>query len=169
VRWRCFPLHPEVPEEGISIARLFNKSDEEVKLMGESLAQTAKRFGVSLGPIKNTFNTRLAQEVGVWAQQQGKGHEFHMEAFKAFFNDGKNLASKDVLMGLAESVGLSKPEASDVIEKRLFSDEVDKDWELAAEMAIQVVPTLTINGMKQGGAQPYEQILNFVRRAGNII
>jgi predicted DsbA family dithiol-disulfide isomerase len=92
-----------------------------------------------------------------------------MEAFRAYFQDGKNLARKTILTGIAESAGLSTSEALEVIDNRLFKEEVDKDWALAKELGIQAVPTISINSLRLVGAQPYEKIFDFIRRAGNII
>jgi len=105
----------------------------------------------------------MAQEVGLWAAEQGKGDLFHKAAFKAYMVDEQNIALKDVLLKLVESAGLSATEADAVIDKRTFKDAVDKDWELSRRMRITAVPTLAINGMLLGGAQPYEQIVRFVK------
>ena len=112
-----------------------------------------------------TYNTRLAQEVGLWAAEQGRGEPFHLAAFKAYFAEGLNLASKGVLLGVVESAGLPSEEAGEVMEKRLFSGAVDRDWALARELNITAVPTFILGGKRLVGAQPYEELVRFVRSA----
>ncbi len=109
-----------------------------------------------------TYNTRLAQELGLWAAEQGRGEPFHLAAFEAYFVEGKNLASREVLLSLAGSAGLPGQEASEVIEDRTFRDAVDEDWALARKLAITAVPTFVLDGRRLVGAQPYEELVRFV-------
>jgi predicted DsbA family dithiol-disulfide isomerase len=160
--WRCFPLHPEIPYEGILLSELFNQPALNIEPFIQNIQQTAFQLGLPLSPLKKTFNTRLAQEVGLWAAEQGKGDLFHMAAFKAYFVDEQNLALKDVLMDLVESVGLPSTKADEIIEKRVFRDAVDQDWALSRRMNITAVPTLMLGGKQLVGAQPYEQMARFV-------
>lgn len=122
------------------------------------LKATAAKFGLALGDLKMTYNSRLAQEVGLWAQTKCHGHQFHMEAFKAYFVEGKNIAQKDVLLNLIESSGLDCKEGKKVIEKREFSDAVDSDWELSKAKGVTAVPSFFIGLDRLVGAQPYEAL-----------
>jgi predicted DsbA family dithiol-disulfide isomerase len=106
VRWRAFPLHPETPEAGLPMkeiyaARMINMPQAMVRLK-----RVAEELGLPLGERKKTYNSRLAQELGKWAETQGKGNEFHDAVFRAYFADGKNIAKTGVLAGLAKTVGL---------------------------------------------------------------
>lgn len=145
------------------LAQLFHRHPSEIEKWTRSFQQTASQLGLPFGLRQKTFNTRLAQEVGLWAEEQAKGHAFHMAAFKAYFVDEQNLAQKDVLLNMAESVGLSAAEADEVIEKRTFRDAVDKDWALARELNITAVPTLVNGANKLVGDQPYEKMLRFMK------
>ena len=75
----------------------------------------------------------MAQELGLWADSQGKGAAFHFAAFKAYFAEGKNIAYPDVLIGLADAVGLSASQAEAILSERQFRSAVDADWALAKE------------------------------------
>ncbi len=68
------------------------------------LKQKATELGLPFGDRKRTYNSRLAQELGLWAESKDRGDAFHMAAFKAYFVDGKNLAQKEVLVDLALAV-----------------------------------------------------------------
>ena len=146
IKWRAFPLHPDTPEQGRTLEELFKHKGipVDVDKMMEQLKTTAAKFGVALGDRKMTYNSRLAQEVGLWAETKGRGHEFHMEAFKAYFVEGKNIAEKDVLLNLIERSGLDPKEGESVIDKRKFSAAVDSDWELSRKAGITAVPTLFV-------------------------
>ena len=122
------------------------------------LKATAAKFGLVLGDRKMTYNSRLAQEVGLWAQTKGHGHQFHMEAFRAYFAEGKNIAQKNVLLNLIEHSGLDCQEGQKIIETREFSDAVDSDWELSKAKGVTAVPSFFIGLDRLVGAQPYEAL-----------
>ena len=126
------------------------------------LKQVARQEGLPFGDRTHTYNSRLAQELGKWAEEQEKGDVFHDTAFKTYFVHGKNIAQTPVLVELAESSGLDGDEARDVIEARTFMDAVDDDWTLARSLGITAVPTFYLSGQHLVGAQPYEMLEQFV-------
>ncbi len=128
------------------------------------LKATAASFGLSLGDRKMTYNSRLAQEIGLWAETKGLGHKFHMEAFIAYFADGRNIAQKEVLLDLIKRSGLDPEEGKVVIDKRIFSDAVDSDWELSQRAGITAVPTFRMGLDKIVGSQPYEALKKMVEK-----
>ncbi len=132
--------------------------------MMAKLKTTADKLGLELGDRKKTYNSRLAQELGLWAETQGKGHAFHLAAFRAYFVAGKNIADKDVLLDLSESVGLPEDKAREVIDHRTFSDAVDQDWELSRKKGVNAVPTFFMGLDRLVGAQPYEVLDKMVAR-----
>ncbi len=133
------------------------------------LKTTAERYGLPMGLRKTTFNSRLAQEVGLWADTRGRGHAFHTAAFQAYFVDGRNLASKEVILDLAARSGLDRSEAAAVIEDRSFSRAVDLDWDLARQKGVTAVPTFFFGSGRLVGAHPYEALLRLVEKTGGIV
>ncbi len=164
VRWRTFPLHPETPEDGQLLEDLFRTTPEKIKGMVAHLKNMAEELGLPFGARSKTYNSRLAQELGLWAEDQGKGDLFHMAAFHAYFADGANLARKPVLLKLVRDVGLSEEQADQVISNRSYKDKVDKDWADSRFMGIDAVPTLIMGQHKLVGAQSYsalEELVSF--------
>ena len=159
-------MNPEIPEPGMTLTELFRQKGQDVDIhqVMTRLKKTAADLGLPMGDRHNIYNTRLAQEVGLWAQSSGKGHAFHNAVFQAVFVDDQNLAEKTVLMDLAETVGLDSTVAETVINDRLFSDAVDADWHLAQEQEISVVPTLVMGTEKLVGARPYGSMEKLVAR-----
>ncbi|ACN17337.1 conserved hypothetical protein [Desulforapulum autotrophicum HRM2] len=128
------------------------------------LRTTASRLGLAMGRRKMTYNSRLAQEVGLWAETRGRGHQFHMEAFKAYFVDGKNIAERQVLLDLIKGADLDPREGASIIDQRRFSAAVDADWELSKKAGITAVPTFRLGLDKLVGAQPYEVLARLVEK-----
>ena len=162
VIWRAFPLHPDTPEEGLSLEELFKGRLIDINDAMERLKKTAEELGLPLSERKKTFNSRLAQELGKWAESEGRGDDCHNAIFKAYFVDGKNIAKMGILIELAENMGLSSKIAQEVLEKRSFKGEVDQDWSLANSKGIRAVPTFVFNDKILVGAQPYDNMRKFI-------
>ncbi len=126
------------------------------------LQATAKELGLPFGPRSTTYNSRLAQELGLWAEDQGTGEPFHMAAFHAYFADGLNIAKIPVLLELARKVGLSEKEAKNVLTQRSYKEKVDKDWADSRFKSINAVPTFVMGHHKLVGAQSYAALVDLI-------
>jgi predicted DsbA family dithiol-disulfide isomerase len=122
--------------------------------------------GLPYGQRTKTFNSRLAQELGKWADAQPGGAGIHDALFRAYFVDGKNIGSIDTLVEIAQSLGLPGDEARQVLETRHFQNAVNADWERSRAFGITGVPTFVANGRGVVGAQPYETLERLVMLAG---
>jgi predicted DsbA family dithiol-disulfide isomerase len=163
VKWLAFPLHPETPDEGVDLADLFKGRDFDIDAMMKKLKSVADSFGLPLSNRKRTYNSRLAQELGKWAEEEGRGDAFHTSMFQAYFVDGKNLAKIDILVDIVEGLSMDGEAARSALEKRLYKDAVDQDWQESYARGITAVPTFMAKGMRLVGAQSYtalEKLIN---------
>jgi predicted DsbA family dithiol-disulfide isomerase len=126
------------------------------------LMQVARDLGLPFGDRKMTYNSRPAQELGKWAEQQGKGDAFHDAVFRAYFADGRNIADPNILADIAVSTGLDAREAHDMLAARTFKEDVDTDWARAYESKVTAVPTFLMNGQTLVGAQPFNALANLM-------
>jgi len=157
-----FPLHPETPMEGRSVAEMYAKRGMDPKAMYERMKGLMDGEGLPYGQRANTYNSRRAQELGKWADTQPGGAAIHDALYRAYFVDNHNIADIDVLVGIAESVGLSGEVARKVIEDGSFSDAVDADWEKSRRYGVTGVPTFVAGNHGVVGAQPYEAIAHLL-------
>ncbi len=163
-RWTVFPLHPETPPEGMELARLFAGRERVISEMRERLTRHAAAEGLPpLAPRTHTYNSRLAQELGKWAELRGLGGPYRRAVFQAYFGDGVNTAQVEELVRICEAVGLPEDEARAVIAARDFAAAVDADWQRARELRITAVPTHLHGGRRLEGFTPYD---DFVRLIG---
>lgn len=165
IQWVHFPLHPETPDEGRSLEDLFAGRGYDVAAMQAQMKERMAAEGLDYSSRTMTYNSRLAQEVGKWAETQPGGEAIHDAMFRAYFVDTKNLALPDVLVEIAESVGLSGEETREVVETRSFKEAVDADWARAHQHGITGVPTFLAGGYGVVGAQPYEMLDKLVTEA----
>jgi predicted DsbA family dithiol-disulfide isomerase len=166
IRWRAFPLHPETPEEGVTLEELFAGRNMDIPSAMARLKKVAKELDLPWGERKKSYNSRLAQELGKWAEAKGKGDEYHDAVFRAYFVDGKNIANPDVLLGLVKAMGLPENEAGEALQMRAFKESVDSDWILVDKLGITSVPTFVVDGGAVAGAQPYEVLEQFLLDKG---
>ncbi len=159
VKFTHFPLHPETPAEGKRRAPVPARDERMNALMRqEGLAYNAAR--------DMTYNSRLAQELAHWAESRGKGYEIHDPLFRAYFVETKNIGDPEVLVEVAEKIGLPADEAREALAGRSFKEAVDRDWRRSAELGVTAVPTFVIGDYGLVGAQPYDQLEKLVRKAG---
>ena len=166
VEWVHFPLHPDTPAEGRALADLFaGRSAEQRKAMHAQMKARMDAEGLPYGERTMTYNSRLAQELGKWADTQPGGEAIHDALFRAYFVEARDISQPAVLLEIAQQVGLSVDGARAVLEKRTFKAAVDADWKLSREYGITGVPTFVAGGHGVVGAQPYEALEELVRKA----
>ena len=165
IEWVHFPLHPETPPEGRSLAELFAGRNVDRQAMHAQMKARMTAEGLPYGDRTMTYNSRLAQELGKWADTQPGGEALHDALFRAYFVEARDISRPEVLLEIAEKIGLPVDVAREVIEHRTFKDAVDADWKLSREYGITGVPTFVIGRYGVVGAQPYETIEQLVQKA----
>ena len=162
-----FPLHADTPAEGVSLDVLFagSKAEEraarQVRMKGLMDAE-----GLPYGERTHTYNSRLAQELGKWADTQQGGSALHDAIYKAYFVEGRNIGDLETLVDLAQSVGLSADAARKVLTERSFKAAIDEDWSSSRQAGVTGVPTFASGGYGVVGAQPYEVLEKLMAAVG---
>jgi predicted DsbA family dithiol-disulfide isomerase len=134
--------------------------------MKARLMQVAREEGLPLGHRDKTYNSRLAQELGKWAESKGRGKAYHDAMFRAYFAEGRNIGKISELLALAGSLSLPVEEARKVLEERSFKDLVDADWQRSYRMGVHAVPTFLMAGQFLVGAVPYETLEKLLMDCG---
>ena len=160
-----FPLHPETPAEGKSLKELFAGRNYDIDARQAEMGARMAAEGLPYGNRTMTYNSRLAQELGKWADTQPGGEAIHDALFRAYFVDGKNIGDVDVLIDIARGVGLDEAKAREVLEQRTFKAAIDADWAKSRAYGVTGVPTFVAGGYGVVGAQPYEALEQLVLEA----
>jgi predicted DsbA family dithiol-disulfide isomerase len=168
VEYVHFPLHPETPAEGRALLDLFGGEAARPRLEASRarLKARAQAEGLEMGEREMTYNSRLAQELGTWAEEQGRGSKFHDLAYRAYFVEGRNIGDVEVLLELAEAAELDADAARVVLTERTHRANVDADWARSRLAEVTGVPTFVAGGDRVVGAQPYEVLEELVLAAG---
>jgi predicted DsbA family dithiol-disulfide isomerase len=161
-----FPLHPETPVEGRSMAELYAGRNVDPEAMYARMKGLMDAEGLPYGRRTHSYNSRLAQELGEWADTQPGGEAIHDALYRAYFVDSRNIGDPEILVEIAQSVGLSSEEARAVLSERRFKDAVDADWAKSHAYGVTGVPTFVAARYGVVGAQPYEVLEQLLDKAG---
>jgi predicted DsbA family dithiol-disulfide isomerase len=154
----------------LALADLFAGRGLDIKAMHAQMKARMDAEGLPYGERTHTYNSRLSQELGKWADTQPGGEAFHDAMFRAYFVEGRDISQPAVLLEIAQSVGLPVDAAREVLEKRTFKAAVDADWKLSRQYGVTGVPTFVVGRRGVVGAQPYEaleQLVNKVKAEGD--
>ena len=167
VRWIAFPLHIEIPDEGVTLEQLFPGGMYNFKEAEQRQEDFALKEGLPWSEgVGMVYNSTHAQVLTKWAEAEGRGDAFHEAAFKAAFVDRLNIAEISVLRKMAEASGLDPDNVENALQDKAYTDSVNSDWEYCRQRGITAVPTFSIEGRSTSGAQPYDTLRELVTGTG---
>ena len=152
--WKSFELHPEAPADGIPPS-MFYQNNPNLKRISENAQQLAANANLQLGDHVIYSNSRLALELGEFAEQWGKGEAFRTVIFDAYFQRIQDMGDEAVLLDVAEEIGLPREEAAKCLSERTMKACVELQTQEARGYGITGVPTFIIGKYMVVGAQPY--------------
>jgi predicted DsbA family dithiol-disulfide isomerase len=113
VRYRSFLLNPDLPPQGVDrreyLERKFGGSHQYDRI-AEALTYTGKGEGITfaLDRIKRTPNSANSHRLVRLAHTLGRQHEAVELLFTAFFERGLDVGNVEVLIRLAEEIGIER-------------------------------------------------------------
>ena len=167
LQWTVFPLHPETPDEGRELSDLFAAQMDVPKVMAR-LKDLAGTLGLPFATRTHTYNSRRAQELGKWAEIQGRGDAFRKAVFRSYFAEGRNIASLDELTTICRALDLSVSDALQVLDGSDFAAAVDSDWERARNIGVTSVPTHIYENRILVGFQDYSAFQQLVKTSPDL-
>ncbi len=169
ISWKPYELHPEIPQEGydkkLYIQQKFGSSDgisryDEITKIGESL-----NFNFNFSKTERIPNTFMAHRLLWKSEEYNLQTELSEALFTAYFTDGLDIGSKEILAEISESLGMNKNEILNFLDSSEGGQET-ADLEMNfIEKSIGAVPTYFINDkyIIQGGQEP-ETFVSFLRK-----
>jgi predicted DsbA family dithiol-disulfide isomerase len=165
LHFQPFELNPQMAPEGEdTIEHLSHKygigaaeiarNQENIRARGAAVG-----FTFELGARKRIYNTFDAHRLLHWAGTLGVGQQLALKQalLKAYFTDGLDPSSHDVLVRVAVSVGLDAAQAREVLARDTYADDVRAAEQFYAERGIHSVPAVIIDDTHLiSGGQPPE-------------
>jgi len=97
-------IHPETPTCGLDLSQYIPQTNE----MYQQLRDRGKQYGINFCDLKVLVNSRKALIIGEYAKTLKKNEEYTNEIFKAYFEECQDIAKKEVIVAVAEKIGLIK-------------------------------------------------------------
>jgi predicted DsbA family dithiol-disulfide isomerase len=157
----AFELHPGIPLEGQPVPW----RPERLAAARSQFEQAADAEGLPHGQRTHWYNSVPAHEASLWADDHGKGEDFRHGVYRAYFADTLNIASTDVLTGLAEELGLPSDELRAALTEGRYRAAVDDQFNRARSLGITGVPAYVAGSYLMVGAQPYEVFCQLIETA----
>ena len=146
-------LRPDTPKEGLLRQPRSGESEDE---LSEPIRSQVREANLIMRPPQVTPNTLFALEATEYAQQHGKFMEFHHAAYKAYWEDRKDLGQLDVLAEVARSVSLDADEMINCLTAHELSSKVMGQYQEAMQYGIRGIPTFVVGNLLFTGAHPYD-------------
>lgn len=121
---------------------LLMKNYERIEGLGEE-------YGIVYNNKRNKFNTHRLLLAGLYAKKEAKEFQFSREAFKAIFEEGKNVAEAVVVNEIALNAGLNIVEMNNCIDSDSSKEDMEKAKELASVYEVESVPTFIVDDKKK--------------------
>lgn len=169
LRFRPYLLHPHVPEEGIDSRTLMrSKFGSDSPKVFRRVEQVAREAGLELrfDLVKRVPDTTAAHCLIDWASAEGKGEAVAVALFGAYFQQGLDLGSYEVLADIAESCGLAREAVFQRLEAREDRERIRAEADANREEGVTGVPFFRV-GKKFfiPGAQDPKTILKVLDKA----
>lgn len=169
--YKSYQLDPTTPVDSNvtvyeSLAKKYGMSLEKAQEMTEGVTARAKEVGLNYD-FSNLMeeNTLKAHRLVKWAEQQGDVTALVESLLHSHFIEGKRIGQDEVLLTIAEQVGLQREEVAKVLVADTFKDEVEADIQEGQQLGVRGVPFFVLN-RKYGisGAQPQQVFEETLRK-----
>jgi predicted DsbA family dithiol-disulfide isomerase len=171
IRFQPFELNPQMPEEGQDITEhiveKYGITPAQVEQNREAIRARGAEVGFvfSMDKRSRIYNTFDAHRLLHWAGLEGRQRALKHALFRAYFTEGENPASHEVLVRLAREAGLDPSRAREILSSNAYADDTREQQRLYLEQGIHSVPAAIVNDryLIQGG-QPVEAFEQALRR-----
>lgn len=175
--WHSYELNPDLPLKPINksiyefIASQYNITAEQQKENMDKIASIGKSVSLDFDFDKVVVaNTSLALQLVKLAARHNLANEAEEALFEAYFSLGKDISDKDILMNIANHLGLPEAETFDLLEKgNLYEKEVKEDTLYSEkELNLEYIPFYRFNGQFFiQGSVTIEEYLDILNKAYN--
>lgn len=156
IEWMPFELDPNAPLEGMDLFNVYPK--EYVVKSINYLSRLGEDLGIVYNNVNGKFNTRRAHLAGYYAKDENKYNEYSKAVFKAYFGDKLNIADKNVINEITNSIGLDVKQMNDAVDSGIYDERLMEDYKLASKYKVTSVPTFIINeNVRISGIKEYNE------------
>lgn len=129
-------------------------------------ARAATEAGLEVGERAHWYDSMPGHQAAEWAQEQGAGDPFRRSVFRAYFVHDQNIASHEVLAGLASDLALDADDLRGALAEERYRQRVAAQYERARDLGVTAVPTFVAGRHAVIGAHPYEAFRQLMAAVG---
>lgn len=176
IHFQPFELNPRMAPEGQDIgehlAQKYGSTPAQTQSNREAIRARGQAvgFNFSMEQRSRIYNTFDAHRLLHWAEMEGRQLALKEALFKAYFTDGQDPSSHELLVRVAGEVGLDVQHAKSILASNEFAVEVREREQFYQGQGIDSVPAIIINDRHLiSGGQPvevFEQALRQIAAAG---
>ncbi|WP_282129954.1 DsbA family oxidoreductase [Roseobacter litoralis] len=162
IEWHPFQLNPEMPRDGMDrrayLEGKFGGKEGAVRAYAP-VVENAKAAGLEIDfeAMKRTPNTIDAHRLIHWAGIEGRQTAAVSALFKAYFKEGRDIGSAEVLGDIADSIGMDAAVIAKLLKSDADIDDIKTRDAHSRSMGVTSVPTFVVAGKHAvPGAQPAE-------------
>jgi predicted DsbA family dithiol-disulfide isomerase len=172
-----FELNPGMPEQGVGAVEYmttkYGLSEEQLEQNRARIAERGAAEGFSFGRRDHIWNTFAAHRLLFFAGVEGapgSQRALKRALLAAYHGSGRNPGAHDVLLELAEQVGLPVERARQVLEGGEYTEQVRQAEQFWQQIGIHSVPAVIVDRRHLiSGGQPsavFEQALRQIAAEG---
>ena len=161
--WLSYELHPETPPQGMLLAERFKGRD--LTPFYEQLNNRGKELSIVFNTHELLSNSRLALMASEYARDVGAYEAFHENMFHAYFTEGLDIGSPDVIAAVAAKSGLDGKEMLAAAGDGRYESRLDEARREGESLSLTGIPLFIVNDKyKIVGAQPLNVFRDFLAK-----
>ena len=177
LHFQPFELNPGMPAEGEDavehLMRKYGITAEQASQNSEAIRRRGEDLGFRfrMDRRRQVYNTFDAHRLLHWAGLQSPGHQLALKhsLLRAYFTDGQDVSSIEVLVRLAAESGLDAIGARQVLDSEEFVQAVRDQERHYTGQGISAVPSVIFNDRHRlQGGQPVELFEQALRQLSGI-
>lgn len=173
IHFQPFELNPDMPAQGQDVAehlrQKYGSTPEQLAANRENIRARGAALGFVFSKRDRVYNTFDAHRLLHWAESEGHQQALKHALFRAYFTDGEDIGSLDVLVRLAGKVGLSVARAREILSSDTFAAEVRAQERFYIDQGIHSVPAVIVNDKHLiSGGQPVEVFENALKQIAGL-
>lgn len=172
-----FELNPDMPAEGADtvqyLAAKYGLSEAQIRTNQAALRERGAAVGFAFGERARVWNTFDAHRLLYWAAQEAGAdaqRRLKLALLEAYHGQGRNPGARDVLLEIAQALGLDANRAAAMLDSDALAPEVRAAEHQWLRAGIQSVPSVVVNQRQliQGAQTPevFEQVLRRLAAEG---
>jgi Predicted dithiol-disulfide isomerase involved in polyketide biosynthesis len=172
--WKSFQLDPTIPQSFDKAPSVYQYladkkgfSYEQSVQMHDRVIQMAKDAGLQynfdIAVVANSFNAHRMIQL---AKTKGLGDEAEERLFLAYFTQGKNFGSPEVLVELGKEIGLTEADVKEALSNEAYANKVRQDVQEAQSIGVTGVPFFVFDRKYAiSGAQPTQAFVQTLEKS----